>query len=137
MSSKNTKLGSKNGATLQYKVEALVAVEANLKANLEFAVEDLRQGESRVQAALCQIKIGEASRKLVEECVIVAEGTIASVNRDFDAMVQEKDRQLAEVMEELEVAKVKLANIKNLVDEAEAKAVRAYRKSFSTMPEYV
>ncbi|KAL2527152.1 hypothetical protein Adt_12206 [Abeliophyllum distichum] len=123
MGSTNTRLGSKNVA-LQLKVETLVSAEAVLKIKLVAIAKDVSQAERRMLEAHGLRRTAEDARKWVEERAAMAKETIASINRDFNAMVLEKDKQLVVGMCKLEKLKEKLAMV------TETRAVRLYRRNF-------
>ncbi|KAL2471536.1 hypothetical protein Adt_39672 [Abeliophyllum distichum] len=87
MGSTNNKLGSKNEA-LQSKLGILVSNEVVLKIKIDVTVEDVRQAKIRALEA-------QGARRQAKKRATVAEQTIASFNQNFDAMVLEKDKQLA------------------------------------------
>ncbi|KAL2518176.1 hypothetical protein Adt_14423 [Abeliophyllum distichum] len=70
---------------------------------------------SKVEALVSEVAI------LKIKLDATAKETITSVNRDFDVMVLEKDRQLTEAIEELKRAKEELAATKDSVSEVETK----------------
>ncbi|KAL2487242.1 hypothetical protein Adt_31998 [Abeliophyllum distichum] len=121
MSSKNINLGLENRA-LRYRLDALVAVDADWKARLESTAENLRHAHSKR-------RLDEATKKLVEDYAAGAENTVISINCDFDAMVAEKEKQLAEANRDLEKMKDELV-------EVGVRAMRSYKKEFSSTPEY-
>ncbi|KAL2498631.1 hypothetical protein Adt_24181 [Abeliophyllum distichum] len=114
---------------LLFKLDALVAVEADLKAKLDSATENLRQVWSQKRHA-------KATKKLAEDLAAAVENTVISVNFDFNEMVPEKEKQLAEAKRELKKMKEEQAEAA-VEEEAEARTVKSYKKEVPNKPEYL
>ncbi|KAL2461855.1 hypothetical protein Adt_45275 [Abeliophyllum distichum] len=93
------------------------------KAQLE---SDKRDHKKTVEASQ---KHAKEAQKLVDERAFAAETIVATANRNFEAMVAEKDRLLTEVKKEIERVKADRAD-------AEVRAVTAYHEGFKDTPEY-
>ncbi|KAL2530226.1 hypothetical protein Fot_22827 [Forsythia ovata] len=128
MGSTNTKLSSEN-EVLRSHIEVLISNEAVLKIKINATVEDARRAEMMALEA-------QSARRQAKKSFVTTEQIVALVNRDFDAMVLEKDKQLAEVMDELERAREELATLKASMAEAEKRTVMLYKKEFLGTPEY-
>ncbi|KAL2461583.1 hypothetical protein Adt_45003 [Abeliophyllum distichum] len=111
----------------QFKLDALVAGEADLKAKYEIK---LKAAAENLKKAQDQKMTTEAAQKLVKDRTFAVETAVSLANSSFKAMVAEKDKQLAEAREEMEKVKAKRAK-------AEVKAVMSFKEEFSNMPEFL
>ncbi|KAL2505544.1 hypothetical protein Adt_21165 [Abeliophyllum distichum] len=114
MSAKKAKLNSENGA-LQFKLDALVAVEVDLKAKYEV---ELKAVAENLKKAQDQKSAVEVAQKFVEDRTFTTKTAISMANSNFEAMVVEKDKHLAEARKEAEWVEV------------ETKVVMSFKKKF-------
>ncbi|KAL2532521.1 hypothetical protein Adt_05872 [Abeliophyllum distichum] len=119
---------------LQFKMDLVVAKEADMKAKYEIELktvnECLKQVGDQKRAVEASKKCIEESQKLAEDQAFMVETTIATSNNNMEAVVAEKDKQLVEAEEEVEKVKAERAD-------NEARAVLVYNEEFENTPEYM
>ncbi|KAL2471664.1 hypothetical protein Adt_39800 [Abeliophyllum distichum] len=118
---------------LQIRLDSVVAKETDLKAKYEVKLQDvkecLKKAQDQKRATEASQKCTEEAQNLAEERAFVDETTVATAN-NFEAIFFEKDKQLAEVKEQVERVKADRTD-------AEARIVMAYQKEFESTFEYI
>ncbi|KAL2471067.1 hypothetical protein Adt_39203 [Abeliophyllum distichum] len=110
-SSTNTQLGFENKVP-RILVDALVAAKDVVKMKLYATLKDVKRAKLRATMAKGNMRATDEVWRLAKDRVASAENSIALLNRDFDAIVLGKDKQLGEAMEEVQKSQRELASPK-------------------------
>ncbi|KAL2480123.1 hypothetical protein Adt_33089 [Abeliophyllum distichum] len=102
-------------------------VKAKYKVELKAMIESLKQARTQKRAAEASQKHAEESQNLAEDRAFMAKTTIAIVKINLEAMIAEKDKQLAEAIEEMDKVRVERVDAKERV-------VLAYKEELSNTP---